>query len=212
MTRAEIIDKVRKRMDEFAPFDAAPMLLGSNEAMQPVGYQIEDVLDICTDFILQNAPLRCVKSTIPSQPPTATITDRVARVLLPSDFIRLNTIRFSDWYVPVHVFTEYNSRMAELQRFKYTRAGGRKPVAVLNENDGDRILECYTTDGTLTEFAYVASSHFDATDKDIMNDDATDLLLSHVAAKVYNRLNEADFEKIAIQHYTETLSRIAMQG
>jgi hypothetical protein len=212
MTRNEIIEKIRKRMDEWTPFDATPMLLGANEAMQPVGYQIEETLDECTDMILRNAPLRCVASTAMSVLPPVTVVDRVAHVVLPADFLRLDRVMFDDWHSPVQVFHEYNSKAADMQRFPWIRGGVRKPVCILNENGGDRILECYTTGGNLTELAYVASSHFDDTDRDIMNADAIDLLMSYVASVIYNRMNEGEFEKMALQAYQQTEQRIKING
>jgi hypothetical protein len=199
-------------MDEWTPFDSTPMLLGANEAMQPVSYQIEEVLDACTDFILRNAPLRCVTSTDMSPLPTVTVVERVGYVTLPVDFLRLNMIMFDDWINPVRVFQEYNSKTADMQRFPWIRGNRRKPVCVLNETGGEKILECYTTDGSISKFVYVASSHFDATDKDIMNGDATDLLVSYAASVIYNRTNENEFEKMALQAYQQTEQRIRIQG
>jgi hypothetical protein len=212
MTRVEIIEKIRKRMDEWTPFDTTPMLLGANEAMQPINYQIDEVLDTCTDFILRNAPLRCVVSTNMSPLPTVTVANSVGSVILPADFLRLNRIMFDDWLNYVQIFNEYNSKTADVQRFPWICGGKRKPVCVLNETNGNKILECYSTDGSLTELVYVASSHFDATDKNIMNEDAIDLLLSYVASVIYNRTNESDFEKIALQQYQQTDQRIRLQG
>jgi hypothetical protein len=208
MTRAEIIEKIRKRMDEWTPFDATPMLLGASEAMQPISYQIEEVLDICTDFILRNAPLRCVVSTNLLPLPSFTLINRVAHVTLPADFLRLNKIMFSDWMNPVQTVNEYNSKIADIQRFPWIKGGRRKPVCVINENSGNKILECHSTGGTLTKFVYIASSHFDATNKNIMDDDAIDLLMSYVASVIYNRTNESEFEKIALQAYQQTELRI----
>jgi hypothetical protein len=209
MTRADIIEKIRKRMDEWTPFDATPMLLGANEAMQPISYQIDEVLDSCTDFILRNAPLRCVVSTDLYPLPNVTLINRVGYITLPADFLRLNRVMFDDWLNPVQTVSEYNSKTADMQRFPWIRGGMRKPVCVINENDGDRILECHTTaTGGITEFVYVASSHFDTTNKNIMDDGATDLLMSYVASVIYNRTNESEFEKIALQAYQQTLSKL----
>jgi hypothetical protein len=195
-------------MDEWTPFDSTPMLLGANEAMQPVGYQIDDVLDECTDFILRNAPLRCVMSTALLPLPNVALVNRVGYVTLPADFLRLNRVMFDDWLNPVQTVSEYNSKTADVQRFPWIRGGMRKPVCVLNENDGDRILECHTTGGGLTELVYVKSSHFDDTDKNIMDSDAIDMLLSYVASVIYNRMNEGEFEKTALQAYQQTEQRI----
>ena len=199
-------------MDEWTPFDSTPMLLGANAAMQPIDYQIDEVLDQCTDFILVNAPLRCVKSVEADPLPAVTITDRVATVIMPDDFLRLNRIKFADWINPLHVFTEYNTKTADLQRFRWTRGGARKPVAVLNEKEGAKNLECYTSDTELEYLYYVPSQHFDATDRDFMNDDALELLLSYVAATVYTRINETEFAQIATAEYNNILERIKTQG
>jgi hypothetical protein len=144
--------------------------------------------------------------------PDTTVANRVGYVALPADFLRLNRVMFSDWLNPVQTFHEYNSKTATVQRFPWISGGVRKPVCVLNETDGGKILECYSTGGELTEFVYVASSHFDATDKNIMNDDAVDLLTSYVASVIYNRTNESDFEKMALQAYQQTEQRIKIQG
>jgi hypothetical protein len=144
--------------------------------------------------------------------PAVSVVDRVARIVAPADFLRLNRIMFDDWHNPVQVLHEYNSKEADMQRFPWIRGGQRKPVCVLNENSGDRILECYTTGGVLTELVYVAQSHFDETDKNIMNADATDLLMSYVASVIYNRSNESEFEKIALQAYQQTEQRIKISG
>jgi hypothetical protein len=212
MTRKDIITKIRKRMDEWSPFDDAAMLLGANEAMQPVGYQIEEVLDGCTDFILKNAPLRCVRSVDLSPLPVAAVTDGVGYVVLPDDFLRLNRVWFDDWINPVQRFVEYDSRLAVLQRFPWTRGGRRKPVCVLNANGDGKVLECYSTGGGLLELVYVPSLHFDDADKRVMDDDAIDLLLSYVAATVYNRMNEVEAEKIALTAYQQSEQRIMLQG
>jgi hypothetical protein len=176
-------------MDEWTPFDDTPMLLGANEAMQPINYQIEEVLDVCTDFILRNAPLRCVGSSVVASP-NVTVSNNVGYVTLPTDFLRLNRVMFDDWLSPVQTIFDYDAKTANLQRFPWIRGGKRKPVCVLNAKNGDKILECYSTSGTIAELVYVPASHFDATNKSFMDDEAVDLLLSHVATTIYNRMNE----------------------
>jgi hypothetical protein len=211
MDRTGIIEKIRKRMDEWTPFDTTPMLLGANEAMQPVGYQIEEVLDTCTDFILRNAPLSCVVPTNVWPLPNVTVIDNTGYVPLPDNFLRMNRVMFNDWLNPVQIFHEYNSKTSDMQRFPWIRGGRRKPVCVLNETGGNKILECRSTGGGITELVYVVASHFDATDKNIMNDEAIDLLMSYVASVIYNRMNEPDFEKIALQAYLQTEQRIKLR-
>jgi hypothetical protein len=195
-------------MDEWTPFDTTPMLLGANEAMQPISYQIEEVLDTCTDFILRNAPIKCIVSTTPNTLPNVTVIDRVGYVPLPATFLRLNKVMFADWFKPVQTFYVSNSKTADMQRFPWIRGGRRKPVCILNEEGGEKILECYSTNGSISELTYVTSSHFDATDKNIMTGEAIDLLMSYVASVIYNRTNESDFEKIALQAYAQTEQRI----
>jgi hypothetical protein len=182
MTREEIIEKVRKRMDEWTPFDSTPMLLGANEAMQPVSYQIEEVLDTCTEFVLRNAPLRCLKATNVWPLPNVTVIDRVGYVSLPNDFLRMNRVMFNDWLNPVQQFHEYGSKVADMQRFPWIRGNRRKPVCLLNENGGSKTLECYSTGGGITELVYIASSRFDSVDRDFMTDEAIDMLLEHTAS------------------------------
>jgi hypothetical protein len=177
-------------MDEWTPFDATPMLLGANEAMQPINYQIEEALDACTEFILRTAPLRCVKSTNVWPLPNVTLIDNVGYITLPDNFLRMNRVMFDDWLKPVQEFHEYNSKVSSIQRFPFTRGGRRKPVCVLNESGGGKTLECFSTGGGLTELVYVTSSRFDATDSDFMDSEAIDLLLSYTASLIYERINE----------------------
>lgn len=163
------------------------MLLGANEAMQPISYQIEEVLDTCTDFILRNAPLRCVQSAVVTSP-AATVINNVGYVILPADFLRLNRIMFDDWINPVQTVYDRDSKTADMQRFPWICGRIRKPVCVLNEKNGDRILECYSTNGAPVELIYVASTHFDGTNRNFMDDEAIDMLMSHTASVIYNRV------------------------
>jgi hypothetical protein len=89
----------------------------------------------------------------------AVAADKVARIEVPSDFLRLVKLKMSGWIYPVHVtFSEMNAEYHK-QKDYYARGVWQKPKAFLvATGSGARAIEgysCKTSSDTLESFMYV---------------------------------------------------------
>ena len=91
-------------------------------------------------------------------PPNISVSDSVASFLLPSDFMRLVSVKMSGWMKSVNTVISEDSLEYRRQQNRYLRGTMRNPVAaVLHDTNGTMRMELYISKDTpvLEQFLYV---------------------------------------------------------
>lgn len=154
MTRQELINTVKTKVDELSPLDAEIVPVGLHSD-NPLDSFADGLLDECAKELLMCAPVSRVRvADCPAEPVTR---QQTGYVVLPADFLRLSEFKMTEWERPVTVAYEPDSPVALRQYNRYTRGGCCKPVCVLSHRDGGRVLEYYSVNDrhNIESFRYV---------------------------------------------------------
>ena len=164
MLGEEIKKKVVVKLEEFSPYapndeDAGPLLSGNDrlDEVKPIYSYIDETLQQAADEILLVAPLdkleseRAERRTCVHQCEER-VTGKVCTICLPSDFLRLRSIRLNTWPYRVEEAEHPGTPKAKAQNNQWDMGLYTKPVVVLDENK----LFCYSVkpgaDATIKEF------------------------------------------------------------
>lgn len=155
MTREELINLVKTKVDEVSPPDAVVHFGGSCQ-VKPVNTMIDELLDECSREVLMKAPLERVPVT-DLQLVADGNADGSGIMILPEDFIRLAEVKLQEWKRPVIVPVLPGSDIAKRQYNKYLRGGPCKPVCILTHRSGRLALEYFSVEFShrIERFAYV---------------------------------------------------------
>lgn len=143
-TRAEIIDKVKERLDEISPF--------ADDEVDAVSL-IDRILDESANTVRLAAPVHVLSNV--GIDVTAHISNANGSGYVPLDtnFLRLHTFKMALWNIPVSVAISMDNPKYKLQHHTVTRGGTIKPVVVIRANllpvvspklSGGMLLEYYS--------------------------------------------------------------------
>lgn len=138
VARADIIKKVKVKLEELSPFDEpTDMLAIPNNDVKPIHSYIEDTLDKSFDDVLLSVPLHAIRETFTDYKPTFSVdSEGVGLCAVPDDFLRVYTILFPEWRRAVNAhITPTNAAAYFLQRNKYTRGKFEKPIVAINDGN-----------------------------------------------------------------------------
>lgn len=155
MTRQELINAVKTRIDELSPLDGVVALAGLVHD-KPVDTFADCLLDECAREILMCAPaFRLSPETGLAQ--AVDDGEGTGHVVLPEGYLRLLEFKMKEWRRPVNAVAVAGSDVALRQHSPFTRGGCCKPVCVFGHRDGKPVLEYYTVRGdhTVERFSYV---------------------------------------------------------
>ena len=155
MTRQELINAVKTKIDELSPLDGVVTLAGLVHD-KPVDTFADALLDECAREVLAKAPVSRLRP-YPCLAPAFNTGNGVGFVPLPDDFVRLLEFKMSEWQRPVNTVCEPGSDLALRQHNKFTRGGCCKPVCVFGHCEGARVLEYYSVERSheIERFLYV---------------------------------------------------------
>ena len=181
MTRAEIIQAVKVKLEELSPFDEGMAVLGSQTDVKPLTSYIEQTLDEASDEVLLFLPMHLLTPSDISNP-TLTVTDGVGYIDVPTDYHRLYCLMLSTWERPATRPISVDSPEYNAQQNKYTRGKNAKPVVAVAVKSGKRVFELYSAEEagvTVTKAQYI---------KKVKAEDNPDRLIPYIvlacAAKV----------------------------
>lgn len=187
MTRQQIIDRVKIKMEEVTPFDEGlavslsdvkPFLSYIEENMQN---SLDELLLICPIHL--TTPVNIPQSKSGTSLFTTTLDNHrmVGSLVIPTDFIRLHTFKMSSWERPVNRPISIENPEYKNQFNRWGRGGNAKPIVAKNSTK----LEIYTFDqgATIQTALYVA--RIDTQDNFDMNEKLFDPLCSLIAANVF---------------------------
>jgi len=167
MTRQNIIDSVKQKLDELSPF--------SGDVVDSVD-MIDKVIDGSGDIIQRKLPLWMLT---PVDFSSATVTQDGSNaygvIELPTDFLKLYALKMTDWQRTVsgeEVIDESHPRY-RLQQYSATRGGTYKPVVAITWADDAR--HSGSTPARVLEYYSVDSAHTISTALYIKSQDAEDL-------------------------------------
>ena len=148
VTRAAVIERVRKLADELLPFDADKVQQASVKDV-PKEY-IDAALDEATDAaMLVCSPKAIVKTAFGTGSVSTATEGEVTynKVVVPADCLRIVDIKMKKWQRAVTELTDINSEKYRQLRNPYSQAGVTKPAAVwrtaLYATSGNSDLEAY---------------------------------------------------------------------
>lgn len=202
-TRPELLDLVKSKIDELTPFDGGLTLITApgNTGNNPIETYIDQFLNESAKETLLEAPphvLPLTAFTIISYD----LSNRKAIITLPSDYLRVGSIKFSSWQRPVYEAIYPGDPAYSKQFNRWLRGGTARPSAVWISEAGAGKLVCYgVTSNTGNDLKYVAL---------MVAEDMPDILLesltwhcAHVTLQVFDKPKASE---LAYAKYMKSLS------
>lgn len=142
MTRQELINAVKTKVDELSAPDGRVMPVGMLYD-KPVDSFADGLLDECGREVLLNAPAWRLQGA------TAGVSARGNKdgsgyVVLPDDFLRLLEFKMPEWESAVTEVSAAGSGAQRRQGIPFLRGGCCKPVCVIGHRPEGRVLEYYS--------------------------------------------------------------------
>lgn len=153
MTREELIKKTALKMDEISSSDDVVIPVGTGDN-NPLYTQINNLLNESVNDVLMKAPIYRLHehkgSTSDHTTETVSSTRVVAKITVPSDFIRLISITDIAFQRPIIELAVEGDDVDKRQHNRHLVAKSAKPVAVIGSSDTCRVIRCYSYDPTLS--------------------------------------------------------------
>ncbi len=204
MTRSELIQSVKVKIDELVPENELTIVTSANSSVNTIAETIDSFLNESARDVLKNAPIHlCPLASNTSIP---TILDSVATIIMPDNFLRFGNVWFSVWKRVVSTFILVGSPEYYIQKNLYTRGGYNKPVVALGKDGSSIYIECFilksADSGATRKINYVANP--------INAEALTDLTLLDslqwlVASKTLQAFEKYDAMKTAFEQYQNIL-------
>ena len=190
MKGSDIKNLVIVKLEEksaFLPNDGAsgPVLSGGDilNELKPIYSYIDEQLSIAANEVLKIAPLSMIYPAFDDEDMLLLDGNELK---VPDDFLRLYSIKASDWSRPVHTAITKEHPLYIQQHNPYTCGSKTKPVVVYDgEVDGvNKTLKLYSTeveDADSIDFTYVRKFG----DKESYSDSIAEAIALNCAKKVY---------------------------
>jgi hypothetical protein len=189
MTRAQIIQAVKVRLEELTPFSEGLVVLSPSDEVKPVTSYIDSLLNESADEIKMLLPLHMLTPVTLNAP--VTVNDGVGTIELPADFLRIHSIKAPAWERDVTQAISPENPMYALQRNRFTRGKSAKPVVAINRTSTKKVLELYSVSSTDME----KKLYIPQTPAEALSDKLIPYLVLMCAIKVSNVLERADVVK-----------------
>lgn len=121
MTRADLLDLIKVKMDEVSPFT-------ENELISETF--ADEFIDKASDEVLLKVPLTLIAPD--DMPTTEQVenTDGTGFIPVPSDYLRLHSFKMEEWDEAVNITITEQHPKFKLQKFTTTRGKPSKPIVV----------------------------------------------------------------------------------
>lgn len=196
MTRADIILKVKARMDELSPFLV--------EELNPSIDLVEELLDESTISLLLFLPLYLLQPEV-FVTTSLVETGRTGYIDLPTDFLRLYSFKMDGWDTEVIEAIGTQHPRYKLQKHSVTMGGVNKPVVVIKSVAANKVLYYYSlADGathTVSESLYIKE-----TLPENLTDDLTDFIAWQCASDVFLSIEETAASNAAKQKLVDLMA------
>ena len=198
MDRAGLVNKVKIKMDEFAPEGAS----------LPFDEYIGPTLDDSAIDLLGRAPLHLLTPT--ALPLTGTVyNDDKSYIPVPADYIRLYEIKYPLWKKSVRKTITTEDPLYKIQENEYTRAGYARPfvadvTTVVSGGSATRYLEC----GKVVSPATPSALYVKKVKPEVLNDIFADALSWLTASKLFSIMGYADKAKLMMEQFNNSILAI----
>lgn len=189
MLGAGIRGLVIVKLDEHSAFLSSPTLGGPILSAGSVLSEVKSVysyidaqLSEAANEVLLSVPIHKLYATVVQTPTSTDNGNGTGYIALPSDFLRLHTLKMKEWSRPVHVAISVDHPLYPLQWSEYTRGHQHKPVVVYDGENNQETLTYFSVekDHTIDKLSYI--SEFDT--KAEYNDTVAELIALNCAKKV----------------------------
>lgn len=209
MTRADIIKKVKVKLEEFSNFENQSYVLPADDMMKPIDSYIDETIDEATKEVLLILPLWFVSSMgIDGAAPITIVADGYgthAEMNLPQDFLRLVAVKLESWRREVNdglnLISHTHPRYKEQQN-PATRGRTDKPVGVL----AGQKIELYSTteaNEVLEYFIYIPAMKAER-----VEDKAVDYIVLGAAAKIMGIYGNMEGVKLCQEQLVQKINMI----
>lgn len=189
MTGADIRNLVITKLEERSAFlsdnSNGPILSGVDNIgeLKPVYDYIDEQLPIAANEVLLSAPIHKLYATTASSPTSSNNGDGTGTITAPSDFLRLHTLKMTEWSKPVHIAISIDHPLYRNQLNKYTRGHKDKPVVVLSNVGASSILTYYSVseNHSVEKLLYIKKF----SENDSYHDTVAELIALNCAKKIY---------------------------
>lgn len=164
MTRKDLIQKVKVKLEEFSPFDydkenmIALEDVGDESSLleiNPIYSYIEKSLDDSCNEVLKTIPLHLIKPRVfddddaPTSEPIKGTSYFKVIYNLPEDYLRLHSVQIEDWVRPLMEVSSYEREDGVFSGNIYTMGKPSRPIAIedygLKGEVMQKQLHCYST-------------------------------------------------------------------
>lgn len=142
MTRKELINIVKTKVDELSSMDAELEFI-SEEGNKPIDSFAENLLDECAKEVLLKAPAWRLNGMSGGIDVFAN-KDGSGYIVLPERFLRLLEFKMTEWKRAVVNVAEPGSDIALKQSNRFLRGGINKPICVFAHRPEGRVIEYYS--------------------------------------------------------------------
>jgi hypothetical protein len=155
MDRKTIIQKVTVKLDEYASFGQGLIVSALNVNAKPIEEYIDTLLDECTEELELTVPIHLLPLSKLDITNLISITDNVATIKLPFEYLKLAYLKFPCWERPINKVISESHPLYAVQKNEYTRGGFAKPVVVIKKEliTNKKLLECYTVQNDTTNLS-----------------------------------------------------------
>lgn len=195
MTRNNIIEAVKAKLDEIHPLQAGGTL---------VDPQIDKQLDDAAISLIEMLPSALARPIEPlSFPGNVNYKAGVSiDVECPADFVRIHRLRLTHWNIPVTELQPDTGRLARSQLYKYLQGTENNPVAALYTIGAQEVIRCYPPPQEdvqcVEEFIYVRRPNV----AEDLDDSLIDMLSWKAASVIYMIHGQADASSACMNRLT----------
>lgn len=216
MERSALINKVKTRIDEVSASGDVIIEVGV-ENTKPYDSIIDELLDESALEVLLKAPFYRLnissgnvtatasssnkKSVLMTIGGTTDVTNKAdnqtGTIVLPVDFLRIVSLRLSDWEQPVTELALPSDEIAQLQSNKHLRGSAAKPVGILKKTAQGYVINYYSSSThSVEEFLYIKKD----TAENIADTQLIDAMVWICAAKTLGVLNESTLSNLCYEN------------
>lgn len=141
MSRTELIEGVKAKLEEISPFDEPQSFIAAGDAgydrVKPILLYIDQTLDESAKYCLMNLPLSLLSQDIIHDIMSASIDKKGVGHIGHSEDSRLIRVRAELWQRDCTSFITTSDALYLIQQNRFTRGGVSKPIVVYNPEQSE---------------------------------------------------------------------------
>ncbi len=217
MTRTELIDKVKIKLEEVSSFDEPDSFIAAAgdsdyDRVKPIISYIDGCLDEAAMFCLETLPTVLLNKDVQTKRQLNIVVDEkgVGKLGIHSRE-RVIAVKLPIWEHECRNIINTQSQLYLLQQNRYTRGGTAKPIVAYRQQATNQLLELYSFPASYNNTNYyVVDSSYDYIDTSLIAEnvqsDITVYIVLECAILVYNILGNANQVKALQEEFNQHLA------